>query len=114
VVASEVKELAQHTSTATQSIRSMVEQIQLKTDHTRRAIGQIAEVIRTVNESQISIASAVEEQTVTTSEMARQLTAAATAAATISGNAAPNGHGSAADLAAMANDLEAAVRRFTY
>jgi methyl-accepting chemotaxis protein len=114
VVASEVKELAQHTGTATQSIRSMVEQIQLKTDHTRRAIGQIAEVIRTVNESQISIASAVEEQTVTTSEMARQLTAAATAAATISGNAAPNGHGSAADLAAMANDLEAAVRRFTY
>ncbi len=114
VVANEVKELAQHTSTATQSIRAMVEQIQLKTDHTRRAIGQIAEVIRTVNESQISIASAVEEQTVTTSEMARQLSAAASAAATISGNAAPNGHGSAADLAAMANELETAVRRFTY
>jgi methyl-accepting chemotaxis protein len=114
VVANEVKELAQNTSTATQSIRSMVEQIQLKSSHTRIAIEQITEVIHTINESQITIASAVEEQTVTTAEMARQLADAANGALAISGNGVATGNGSAADIAEMANNLESAVGRFTY
>ena len=85
VVANEVKELAQNTSAATQSIRAMVEQIQTKSGHARGAIEQITDVIQTINESQITIASAVEEQTVTTAEMARQLSEAAYGAIAISG-----------------------------
>lgn len=115
VVANEVKELAQNTSSATQSIRSMVEQIQTKSSFARTAIEQISDVIRTINESQITIASAVEEQTVTTAEMARQLSDAAMGATSISGvGTTERGTGSAADISHMAAELESAVGRFTY
>lgn len=113
VVANEVKELAQNTSKATQSIRSMVEQIQQKSGQARQAIEQISGVIEQINQSQITIASAVEEQTVTTAEMARQLAEAAHTAAAISGNDGTTA-GSAADIARMASRLESAVGRFTY
>ncbi len=114
VVANEVKELAQNTSAATQSIRAMVEQIQTKSGHARGAIEQITDVIQTINESQITIASAVEEQTVTTAEMARQLSEAAYGAIAISGGAEGNGSGSAKDISRMATELQAAVDQFKY
>ncbi len=113
VVANEVKELAQNTSQATQSIRSMVEQIQMKSGQARQAIEQISGVIEQINQSQITIASAVEEQTVTTAEMARQLAEAAHTAAAISGSDGSTA-GSAADIARMAAQLESAVGRFTF
>ena len=114
VVANEVKELAQNTSAATQSIRAMVEQIQTKSGHARGAIEQITDVIQTINESQITIASAVEEQTVTTAEMARQLSEAAFGAIAISGGSDGGGHGSAKDISRMAGELQLAVDQFTY
>lgn len=114
VVANEVKELAQNTSAATQSIRAMVEQIQMKSGHARGAIEQITDVIQTINESQITIASAVEEQTVTTAEMARQLSEAAYGAIAISGGSDGNGTGSARDISRMAAELQASVDQFAY
>ena len=92
----------------------MVEQIQLKSGHTRIAIEQITDVIQTINESQITIASAVEEQTVTTAEMARQLAEAAFGATSISGSGNDAGTGSARQISQMASELKSAVGQFTY
>jgi methyl-accepting chemotaxis protein len=114
VVANEVKELAQNTSTATQSIRSMVDQIQAKSGEARAGIEQITEVIQQINESQITIAGAVEEQTVTTSEMARQLNEAAYGALAISGGVEGDGAGSATDISRMAGELQVAVEQFQF
>ncbi len=114
VVANEVKELAQNTSAATQSIRSMVDEIQNKSSHARAAIEQISDVIQTINESQITIASAVEEQTVTTTEMARQLAEAAQGALAISGGSDEAMYGSAVDISRTAHDLQSTIRQFTY
>lgn len=114
VVANEVKDLAQETSKATDSIRSTVEIIQERTASASSAIGEVANVIGAIDQSQSSIAGAVEEQTITANEMARQLAEASSGAEAISGSDGRTGSGSAADLAAMATELQATVARFTY
>ncbi|MDO5712489.1 MAG: methyl-accepting chemotaxis protein [Micrococcales bacterium] len=86
VVAGEVKELAQETGKATEDIGRRVEAIQLDTEAAVAAITQIAGIIAAINDSQATIASAVEEQTATTNEMGRNVTQAASGAAAIAGN----------------------------
>ena len=86
VVAGEVKELAQETGKATEDIGRRVEAIQLDTEAAVAAITQISSIISQINDSQSTIASAVEEQTATTNEMGRNVTEAATGAASIAGN----------------------------
>src|SRR5690606_455727 len=71
VVANEVKELAQETARATEDIARRVETIQGDTTGAVSAIGQISEISASINNYQLSIASAVEEQTATTNEMSR-------------------------------------------
>jgi len=84
-------------------------------------------VIDHISTYQITIASAVEEQTATTNEMARNVAQAATGAGDIAGTitlmaaasqttAAGVGEASAAigDLAQMAGQLRQLVQRFTY
>ena len=78
VVANEVKELARETAEATEDIGRRVEAIQLDTEGAVAAIGEIASIIAAINDSQSTIASAVEEQTATTSEMNRNAVQAAT------------------------------------
>ncbi len=73
VVANEVKELAKQTSTATEDISRKIETIQIDTNEAIQAITQISSVIEQVNDISMTIASAVEEQTATTSEMGRNL-----------------------------------------
>ncbi|WP_369130523.1 methyl-accepting chemotaxis protein, partial [Modestobacter roseus] len=63
VVANEVKELAQETARATEDIARRVEAIQGDTSGAVAAIGRISEVIGSINDFQLTIASAVEEQT---------------------------------------------------
>jgi methyl-accepting chemotaxis protein len=77
VVAGEVKDLAQETARATKDITHRVEAIQNDTADAVSAIGEIAAIIGRINDYQTTIASAVEEQTVTTSEMSRGITEAA-------------------------------------
>ena len=79
VVASEVKELAKQTGAATEDIRRRIEAIQGTTTQAVRAIGGVGQVIDQVNEVSRTIASAVEEQSVTTKEIARSIVQAATA-----------------------------------
>jgi methyl-accepting chemotaxis protein len=71
VVASEVKDLAKDTADATEDIARKMEVIQGDTTAVIAAIGQIAEIITTINDLQSSIATAVEEQSVTTNEIGR-------------------------------------------
>jgi len=84
VVATEVKELAKQTAEATEDIRRRIEGIQSSTGSVVSAIGQINEVIEKVNEVSRTIASAVEEQTITTKEIAQNVSQTATAAETVS------------------------------
>ncbi len=77
VVANEVKELAKETSSATEQISRSVMAIQTETVETVTAIDQIGTVIALINDMQATIAAAVEEQTATTSEIARNVSEAA-------------------------------------
>lgn len=71
VVANEVKDLAQETSRATGDIAARVEAIQIDTEAAVQAIAEIASIIARIDDTQTTIASAVEEQTATTAEMGR-------------------------------------------
>ncbi|MHB8188857.1 MAG: methyl-accepting chemotaxis protein [Ferrimicrobium sp.] len=71
VVASEVKELARNTGRATEEIATKLESIRSESIAAVTAIGRISEVIATISDLQSSIASAVEEQSVTTNEISR-------------------------------------------
>jgi len=70
VVASEIKELAKQTSEATREIKIKIDGIQASTRGTITNITQVSKVINEVNEIVTTIASAVEEQSVTTKEIA--------------------------------------------
>ena len=86
VVAGEVKELAQETARATEDIARRVEAIQDDTAGAVTAIGEISAIIASINDYQLTIASAVEEQTATTNEMSRGVNDAAQGAENITQN----------------------------
>ena len=86
VVANEVKELAKQTAQATEDIGQKIETIQGDTQGAVGAIGQIGEIIDQINAIQSTIASAVEEQTATTSEISRNVAEVATGSAEIAQN----------------------------
>ena len=78
VVAGEVKELAQQTARATESITARVATTQNDVDQVAGAIGQITEVIARIDALQSTIAAAVEEQSATTNEMVRNVSEVST------------------------------------
>lgn len=84
VVAGEVKELAGETGRATDDIARRVEAIQANTAGAVQAIVDIANIIGQINDFQMTIASAVEQQTATTNEMSRSVQEAALGAGGIS------------------------------
>ena len=86
VVANEVKELAKQTAAATEEISSKIGQIQDDTNASVDAIAGITEIISRIAESQTTIASAIEEQTVTTSEIGRNISDAAAGSSEIASN----------------------------
>jgi len=127
VVANEVKELAQETARATEDIARKVDAIQADTARAVAAIGGISQTIGSINDFQLTIASAVEEQTATTSEMSRSVQEAAGGSTEIATNI--TGVSTAAssttqalgqtrvavdELSRMAADLRTTVGRFTY
>jgi methyl-accepting chemotaxis protein len=125
VVANEVKELAKQTAKATEEIKQKIAVIRENTGGAVAAISGIKGVIDKVSHISTVIATAVEEQSATTSEMARNVTEAARGAATISDNikgvadAAQNtstnvGEAQTAteQLSRMANQLRDEVGRF--
>ena len=78
VVANEIKELARQTADATGEIRQRVEGIQGSTENTVTEINNITKVVNEVNEIVSTIATAVEEQSVTTREIAGNVNQAST------------------------------------
>jgi methyl-accepting chemotaxis protein len=73
VVAGEVKDLAEQTATATEQIAAKVSAIQVGSAAAVAAIARIGEVVAEINSTQLTIASAIEEQTATTAEMSRNV-----------------------------------------
>ncbi|HEY0186916.1 MAG TPA: methyl-accepting chemotaxis protein [Cellulomonas sp.] len=127
VVAGEVKELAQETAKATEDIVRRVEAIQDDTSAAVTAIGEIGTIIASINDYQLTIASAVEEQTATTTEMSRSVAEAATGSGEIAVNitgvasaSASSSHtlgqmgDSIAELAHLSEGLRERVTQFTY
>lgn len=125
VVASEVKELARETATATEDISAKIEAIQSDTDGAVDAISSISEIIQRINDIQAVIATAVEEQSVTSSEMSKSITTAAEGGASISSNidgvamaarntaeGAATSQTAAARLSEMAAEMQALLQRF--
>ncbi|WP_243888631.1 methyl-accepting chemotaxis protein [Dermatophilus congolensis] len=86
VVAGEVKDLAQQSASATEDISQRVLSIQHDAEETAAALITISQIIERINESQTTIASAVEEQTATTNEMSRSAHDTAESAMGISNN----------------------------
>ncbi len=73
VVANEIKDLAKQTATATIEIKEKIGSIQESTTGTVTEIEQISKVINDVNEIVSTIATAVEEQSVTSKEIAENV-----------------------------------------
>jgi methyl-accepting chemotaxis protein len=127
VVANEVKELAKQTAKATEDISQKIDAIQTDTKGAVQAIGQISGIINQINDISSTIATAVEEQTATTNEMARNVSEAAKGSSEIAGNitgvakaaqetttGANDTQKAAKELSRMAGDLQKLVSSFKY
>jgi methyl-accepting chemotaxis protein len=125
VVASEVKELAQETARATGDISQRVNAIQTDTAGAVEAIDRISRIIARINDYQLTIASAVEEQTATTAEMSRSVGDAAGSSSDIAANIAGvadaaqattaslrDADRAVADLSQLSGELQRVVSRF--
>lgn len=127
VVANEVKELAKQTANATEDISQRIEAIQTDTKDAVQAITQIIGTINQINDLQSTIASAVEQQTATTNEIARNIAEAAKGTLDIAKNirivavnaqttttGASNMLQRATELSRVAVDLHKFVNKFKY
>lgn len=88
VVANEIKDLAKETAEATGSIRKAIDEIQNQTNSTISDIGGISSVISEVNEIVQVIVTAVEEQSITTTEIVENVTQASAGIAEVNENIA--------------------------
>jgi methyl-accepting chemotaxis protein len=127
VVANEVKDLANETARATQQISEKIHAIRTGTEGAVVAIAEIGDIISQMHDISTTIASAVEEQTATTREIARNvseaamgeshvtenITSVAQAAESTSGGAQST-QTAAGELAGMAAELQKVVGVFKY
>lgn len=86
VVANAVKELAKQTANATETIRRKIDVTQNDIRDSVAAISRISHTIEQINDFQNSIAGAVEEQTVVTRDISRNVADAAKGTSEIAGN----------------------------
>ncbi|GAB4194467.1 MAG: hypothetical protein OHK0024_34550 [Thalassobaculales bacterium] len=111
VVASEVKNLANQTAQATESITGQIGEVQSVTERTVAAIREIAQVIGESRKIAAAIASAVEEQGAATQEIARNVQQASAGTGEVSGaiaqvsQAAADGGAAAAQVLSSAREL---------
>lgn len=102
VVANEIKELAQQTAKATEDIREKINGIQSVTSLTVQEIAEISTVIGEVNDIVSTIAAAVEEQSVTTRDIAENVGQASSGITEINENVAS----SSAMTRAISTDID--------
>jgi len=108
VVANEVKELAKQTAKATEDIGLRIAAIQADTKGAVSAIATVSGVVTQINEISATIASAVDQQAATTSEMTRNAGEAASGAGQISTNIREVSH-AADDTASRARESQKAT-----
>ena len=77
VVAGEIKALAQQTAKATDEIGLKIDDVQITTRESVSAIGEIVDIINKINVIVTSVATAIEEQSVTTQEISENVSQAA-------------------------------------
>lgn len=117
VVANEVKELAKQTATATEDISRKIEAIQNDSQVAVTSIGSVTEAIQQLNSIAGNIASAMEEQSATTNEVARVVTESTTGVQQITENiqqvstAAEQTGKATNDMRGAAEDLNKLARR---
>ena len=127
VVANEVKELANETAKATEQISQKIQAIRECTDEAVESIAEISGIIAQMHDISTTIASAVEEQTATTKEIARNVTEAAIGESQVTENitsvaqaakstssGAQSTQTAAGELAAMAVELQKIVGQFKF
>ena len=127
VVAGEVKDFAQETAKATENIVARVQTIQDDTASAVTSIAEIGGIVRQINDFQLTIASAVEEQTATTNEMSRGVAEAASGSGNIamtiawvaksssdSSQVLDQVQTSIGELAQLSANLQAKVEAFRY
>jgi len=125
VVANEVKELAKQTAKATEDISQRIGAIQTDAKSAVEAIKMISEIIGQVNDIASTIATAVEQQSATTSEMSRNVSEAAKGSGEVAKNiisvataaqstssGASDSQRAAQQLARMSTELRALVGQF--
>ncbi|VAV98597.1 Methyl-accepting chemotaxis protein [hydrothermal vent metagenome] len=125
VVASEVKNLAGQTASATEEIRAQINEMQTTTSDTVSAVQEISVTIGELDEISSSIAAAVEEQASAMQEISRNSLSAATGTETASenvgnvsqmaeetGNAASDVLSASNELSGQATTLKVAVDEF--
>jgi methyl-accepting chemotaxis protein len=88
VVATEVKELARQTSDAADDVAHRVAEINATVGAALAGIEAFSSTTHQIHDTQVTIAGAVEEQTVATKEITQRMTEAATAGANIAENVA--------------------------
>jgi methyl-accepting chemotaxis protein len=81
VVATEVKDQAHETAAATDDIAHRIQTLQGDTHESVTAIGSIAEIIAQINEYQLGITAAVEQQSATMAEVSRSVSESSQASA---------------------------------
>jgi methyl-accepting chemotaxis protein len=127
VVANEVKELAKQTATATADIGRKVEAIQADSKKSAEAIARVTTIINQINDISTTIATAVEEQSATTSDITRNISDGAKNSGEIASNIASlaqtaenTSEGArelqkaSDELAFMSTELKNLVGQFTY
>jgi methyl-accepting chemotaxis protein len=125
VVAGEVKELAKQTSSATEEIGRMVEDIQRDVAGSIDAMGKVREVVGRIEMLQNSVAAAVEQQNATSQEIARSVGESSRASKEISeaihelssisqtgAATAEQSRSSAASIAEQAKRIDQAMKAF--
>ena len=83
VVANEVKELARETMSATGAIDAQVQSMIKRSEQVATAVGEVAEIVQSVNGLATSLATAIEQQSTTTNEIASSVSYAAASATQI-------------------------------
>lgn len=125
VVASEVKELARQAAESSEDIRSRIQNVQKSVETSVKGIGEISEVITNVTEINNIIASSVEEQSITSKELANNVSQVSIASNEIAKNIenisqataltsqdAGNTNKEAKNLKQLSEDLRKIVVRF--
>ena len=86
VVASEVKELAAQTSRATEEVAEQIRSIQLSTSNSVKALRTVGDQVKELETTAISIATAVDQQSVAGQDLARSIDRAARSTDEVSGH----------------------------